>query len=110
MHDLSFFRANLDSIAQRLSTRGYQLDLEQFRALDAERRAALTEAEKLKAQRNELSAQIPQLKAEGKDISAIQQESGALKEGITALDEKAKFADETFRELMAGVPNIPQES
>ena len=35
MHDLSFFRTNLDSIAQRLATRGYQLDVEQFRALDA---------------------------------------------------------------------------
>ena len=52
MHDLSFFRANLDSIAQRLATRGYQLDLEQFRALDAERRAALTQSEQLRAQKN----------------------------------------------------------
>ena len=70
MHDLSFFRTNLDSIAQRLATRGYQLDVEQFRALDAERRAALTEAEQLKAQNNAKSAQIPKLREEGKDISA----------------------------------------
>src|SRR5580700_1414148 len=110
MHDLSFFRANLDSIAQRLATRGYQLDVEQFRALDTERRAALTDAEQLKAQRNELSAQIPKLRAEGKDISAIQQESRALGDQIKLLDEKAKAADESFRDLMAGVPNIPQES
>jgi seryl-tRNA synthetase len=110
MHDLSFFRANLDSIAQRLVTRGYQLDLEQFRALDAERRAALTEAEQLKAQKNEKSAQIPKLRAEGQDISAIQQESRAMSERIAALDEKAKAIDESFRELMAGVPNTPHES
>lgn len=110
MHDLSFFRANLDSIAQRLATRGYQLDLDQFRALDQERRAAVTEAEQLKAKRNELSAQIPKLKAEGKDISAVQQESSGLRDRIGALDEKAKTADESFRDLMAGVPNIPHES
>jgi seryl-tRNA synthetase len=110
MHDLSFFRTNLDSIAQRLATRGYQLDVEQFRALDTERRNALTEAEKLKAQRNELSAQIPKLKAEGRDISAIQQESGAMRDRIALLDEKAKAVDESFRDLMAGVPNIPHES
>jgi seryl-tRNA synthetase len=110
MHDLSFFRTNLDSIAQRLATRGYQLDVEQFRALDTERRNALTEAEKLKAQRNELSAQIPKLKAEGKDISAIQQESGAMRDRIALLDEKAKAVDESFRDLMAGVPNVPHES
>jgi seryl-tRNA synthetase len=110
MHDLSFFRANLDAIAQRLATRGFQLDVEQFRALDAERRAALTEAEQLKAQRNELSAQIPKLKAAGQDISAIQQESRAKGDVITGLDEKAKALDEAFRELLAGVPNIPNES
>jgi seryl-tRNA synthetase len=110
MHDLASFRANLDSVAQRLATRGYQLDVEQFRALDAERRAALTEAEHLKGQKNEKSAQIPKLRAAGKDISAIQQESRAMGERITVLDEKAKAVDESFRDLMAGVPNIPHES
>jgi seryl-tRNA synthetase len=110
MHDLASFRANLDSIAQRLATRGYQLDVEQFRALDAERRAALTEAEQLKAEKNEKSAQIPKLRAAGQDISAIQQESRAMGDRITALDEKAKAVDESFRDLMAGVPNIPHES
>jgi seryl-tRNA synthetase len=110
MHDLSFFRTNLDSIAQRLATRGYQLDVDGFRALDTERRAALTEAEQLKARRNELSAQIPKLRAEGKDISAVQQESGSMRDRIAALDEKAKTVDESFRDLMASVPNIPHES
>jgi seryl-tRNA synthetase len=78
--------------------------------LDAERRAALTEAEHLKGQKNEKSAQIPKLRAAGKDISAIQQESRAMGERITVLDEKAKAVDESFRDLMAGVPNIPHES
>ncbi len=110
MHDLSFFRANLDSIAQRLATRGYQLELEQFRALDTERRAALTQAEQLKAQVNAKSAQVAQLRKQGQDTSDIQQEVRAIGESVSALDQKAKSADESFRALMAGVPNIPHES
>jgi seryl-tRNA synthetase len=110
MHDLSFFRANLDSIAQRLATRGYQLDIEQFRALDAERRAALTDAEQLKAQKNAKSAEVGKLRKDGRDTEAIQQEVRLIGERIAALDEKAKALDESFRELIAGVPNIPQES
>ena len=51
MYDLSFFRNNLDAIATRLADRGFTLDVEAFRKLDAERRAALTESEQLKAQR-----------------------------------------------------------
>jgi seryl-tRNA synthetase len=110
MHDLSFFRANLDSIAQRLATRGYQLDLDQFRALDSERREALTQAEQLKAQVNARSAEIGKLRKAGQDTTVLQQDSGALKDRISALDEKAKAVDESFHDLMAGVPNLPHES
>jgi seryl-tRNA synthetase len=110
MHDLSFFRTNLDSIAQRLATRGYQLDVDQFRALDSERRAALTEAEQLKAQVNAKSAEVAKLRKQGQDTSDIQQQVRATGERASALDQKAKSADESFRDLMAGVPNIPHES
>jgi seryl-tRNA synthetase len=110
MHDLSFFRSNLDSIAQRLATRGFQLDVEQFRALDAERRAALTDAEQLKAQKNAKSAEVGKLRKDGQDTTAIQQEVRQIDDRITVLDEKAKALDDSFRELIAGVPNIPHES
>ena len=110
MHDLSFFRANLDSIAQRLATRGYQLDVDQFRTLDDERRSALTEAEQLKAQKNAKSAEVGKLRKEGHDTAAIQEEVRQISDRITVLDEKAKAADVSFRDLMAGVPNIPHES
>src|SRR5579862_6300576 len=110
MHDLSFFRSNLDSIAQRLATRGFQLDLDQFRALDEERRAALTEAEQLKAQVNAKSAEVAKLRKQGQDTSDIQQEVRAIGERVSALDQRAKSADEAFRGLLAGVPNIPHES
>jgi len=110
MHDLSFFRSNLDSIAQRLATRGFQLDLEQFRALDSDRRKALTEAEQLKAQKNAKSAEVGQLRKEGQDTAAIQREIRQIDDLIAVLDEKAKVVDDSFRELMAGVPNIPHES
>jgi seryl-tRNA synthetase len=110
MHDLAFFRTNLDAIAQRLATRGFQLDVEQFRSLDAERRSALTEAEQLKAQKNARSAEVGKLRKEGQDTSAIQQEVRQISDSIAVLDEKAKAADVFFRDLMAGVPNIPHES
>src|ERR1700752_4893926 len=52
MYDLTFFRNNLDAIAKRLADRGFTLDVEAFRKLDVERRAALSESESLKARRN----------------------------------------------------------
>jgi seryl-tRNA synthetase len=94
MHDLSHFRANLDSVAQRLATRGFQLDVPQFRALDTERRAAVTEAEQLKAQRNAESAEISKLRSQKIDTTERQQAQRAMGERIAALDEKVKGLDE----------------
>ncbi len=110
MHDLSFFRANLDSIAARLATRGFTLDVAQFRELDSERRAAVTDAEQLKAQRNSESAEISKLRKQGVDTSEQQQKVRAMGERVSALDERVKALDESFREMLAGIPNIPHES
>src|SRR5258708_6319088 len=110
MHDLSHFRNNLDAIAQRLATRGFQLDIAQFRELDSQRRAAVTESEQLKAGQNRASAEIGKLRSQGVDTTELQQKSRALGDRMTALDEKVKTLDESFRSLLAGVPNIPHES
>ncbi|HUJ49224.1 MAG TPA: serine--tRNA ligase [Bryobacteraceae bacterium] len=110
MHDLSQFRANLDAYAARLAARGFQLDVAQFRELDTERRAVVTEAEQLKAQRNTESQEISKLRKQGVDTSEQQQKVRAMGERIAALDEKVKALDEKFRDLLAGIPNIPHES
>jgi seryl-tRNA synthetase len=110
MHDLSQFRTNLEAIAQRLSTRGFTLDVAEFRALDSERRAAVTESEQLKAKKNSESAEIGKLLKQGGDASERQQQVRALADRISALDEKVKTLDDSFRTMLAGIPNIPHES
>jgi seryl-tRNA synthetase len=113
MHDMGTFRANLDAIAERLSTRGMTLAVEQFRALDTERRAAITESEGLLRDRNEVSREVGKLRKEGKsdaDTAALQERSRMLGDRIAALNGRAEELDAQYRELMAGVPNIPHES
>ena len=110
MHDLSFFRGNLDAIAARLATRGFQLDVTEFRELDAQRRAALTEAEELKRQVNAESQQIGKLKRDGADTTQQQEKVRLIKERISALDAKANELEDSFRALLAGIPNVPHES
>src|SRR5947209_1504393 len=110
MHDLQAFRANLDAIAGRLAARGFSLDIARFRELDAQRRAALTEAEQLKAQRNSASQEIAKLRKAGTDTSDQQQKVRDIGDRITALDENVKTLDDQFRSLLAGIPNTPHES
>jgi seryl-tRNA synthetase len=110
MLDLSYFRANLDAVAARLADRGFVLDVEAFRSLDAERRAALTEAERLKARRNAESAEIAKKRKAGEDTSAAQAAVREIGERIAELDKRAAEVDARFRELMTGIPNVPHES
>jgi seryl-tRNA synthetase len=110
MHDLSYFRSNLETVAQRLADRGFTLDVEVFRTADSKRRAALTEIEALKAQRNAESQQIGKKKKAGEDTEALQAAVRGIGEQITSLDEQVKAIDEEFKLTLAGIPNLPHES
>jgi seryl-tRNA synthetase len=86
------------------------LNLEQFRELDADRRAALTEAEGLKNRRNADSQEIAKLRREGQDTAAQQAAVREIGDRISSLDERVKRVDERFREVLAGIPNVPHVS
>jgi seryl-tRNA synthetase len=110
MHDLAFFRANFERIAERIATRGNLANLDQFLELDRSRRAAIAEAEELKARRNAESAEIARLRKEGQDTSGRQQKVRKIGARIAQLDEQVKTLDDAFREFLAGIPNVPHES
>jgi seryl-tRNA synthetase len=110
MHDLAYFRANFDRIAERLATRGTALNLDQFRQLDARRRAAISQSEQLKSRRNQQSAQIAERRRRGEDTAEQQKQVRAIGEEIASFDEQVKTLDDEFRQMLAGIPNIPHES
>ena len=83
MHDLNFFRNNLESIRERLGKRGFELDITAFQELDRKRRQAVTESEQLKAERNAASVEISKLRKSGVDTSERQQQVRAMGEKIS---------------------------
>jgi seryl-tRNA synthetase len=110
MHDLNFFRNNLEQLRERLAGRDYTLDVDTFRELDNRRRQCLTEAEQLKAERNRATAEIGKLRQTGADTAERQQQVRAMGERITELDNAAAKLDLEFQELLARIPNVPHES
>jgi seryl-tRNA synthetase len=110
MHDLGVFRANLDAIAARLATRGLTVPLDEFHSLDQRRRAAITESEQLRAEQNAMSREIARLRREGVDTAAAQQRSREMSDRIAQLATDVESADSSFKEMLAGIPNVPHES
>ena len=110
MYDLAWFRANFDRIAERLQTRSNPPNLDGYRELDRRRRAAIAESEQLKARRNAETVEIGKLRREGVDTSERQQQVRGIGERIALLEAEQKAAEESFREMLTGIPNLPHES
>jgi len=110
MHDLAYFRNNFERIAGRLAARGGALNLDGFRELDRKRRAAISEAEQLKARKNAESAEVGLLRREGVDTTERQKAIRAIDQQIAALDEQRNALDDEFQQMLSSVPNIPHES
>ncbi len=112
MLDLGFVRANLALVKEKLSHRGAGAEtlLDGFEELDTRRRDAITQVEKLKAERNQISAEVAQLKKSGQDATALMDKTRALKEDAERLEAVTATAEEAMRAVLHQIPNLPHES
>jgi seryl-tRNA synthetase len=112
MLDLSFVRENLPVVEEKLRQRGMDpaAVMRDFRAVDTQRRQAITEAETSKAQRNKASEEIAKLKKSGQDATAAMAETKDLREKIQTLEKTAGDLDARLRDILAGIPNLPHAS
>ncbi|OZI61957.1 serine--tRNA ligase [Bordetella genomosp. 11] len=110
MLDPTLLRKDLQTVVDRLKTRGVQFDMERFNALESRRKSVQTETESLQARRNALAKQIGQLKAKGEDASAVMAESQALPARLKQLEEDLAEVQESLTELLRVVPNLPHPS
>ncbi len=110
MLDLNLLRKDVHAVAARLQTRGFSFDVDQFLALEAERKAIQIETESLQARRNALAKQIGQRKARGEDASDLFAESKAIPGRLKNLEETLDQVQQKLTALLQQVPNLPHES
>jgi len=110
MHDLNYFRNHLDAVLDRLATRGFSIDRGQFRQLDHDRRAAMTESQTLAAQINAESKEIGKLRQAGADTAPQQEKVKQLKQRVAELEISVQALDDQFQKILQGIPNLPHES
>jgi seryl-tRNA synthetase len=113
MLDLNYVRGNLERVRAALDARGFPTAaLDDFAALDAERRRAIAESDALNARRNASSREIGALMKEGKkeEAESRRKEVAELKERMAELERARDDAERRMEELLAAVPNVPHES
>ena len=112
MHDIKAIRENPDRFERAWAAKGLSGKAAAAVALDASLRAALTASETAQARRNDLSKQIGQAKAardEARAADLLAQVETLKGEGAQAADDQARLSAE-LRDLLAALPNIPDDS
>lgn len=110
MLDIKKVREDFESVRNAILRRGKgDFGISEVIYWDKKRREILAEVEQLKNKQNTVSREVPKLKKEGKDVTELFKSMKELSKKIKELDEKVTEATEKQKEILLGVPNIPNE-
>jgi seryl-tRNA synthetase len=110
MIDIQLLRKDIDTVAAKLATRKFQLDVAGFNALEGERKAIQMRTEELQSKRNSLSKQIGMLKGKGEDTSAVMADVAGLGDELKNNEAALAVVQERMSAFLQAVPNLPHES
>ena len=110
MLDLNFVRENFDVVQAALANRNFPLDtLNEFAALDIERRRVIGESDGINQLRNAASKEIGALMQSGdRNAAEVKKaEVAGLKDKQSALESQRDAAEAAMRNILINLPNIP---
>jgi seryl-tRNA synthetase len=110
MLDPKYVLEHLESVQNRLATRGQRISFDDLVRLSREKKDVLKKAEELRSVRNKASEEVSRLKKQGQDAAAIIAEMRRVGDEIAALDERLKAFDEELKTILLNIPNVPHES
>ncbi|MGA3036169.1 MAG: serine--tRNA ligase [Vulcanimicrobiaceae bacterium] len=110
MLDIALIRRDPEGVRRAAARKGDASFVDRVLTLDVERRAALTEAERLKAEKNGLTQQISRATDRAAEAARLKPEIAALDEQIVEANARVPLVEERLNELLADVPNLPDPS
>lgn len=110
MLDIKFVRDNSEKVQEALKNRGSVMSLDDFLALEKERRQILGEVEGLKSARNNVSQQISVIKKNKENAEELVLQMRQVGEEISKLDSRLKEVETELKDILLGIPNVPNES
>ena len=116
MLDIRFIRENPDAVKENIKKKFQDAKLplvDEVIALDAQNRAAITEASELRSKRNSLSKQIGILMGQSKKDPSKKDEAEKVKADVVAINERLEGLEaletelaEKIRRIMLQIPNM----
>ena len=112
MLEPTYVRDNIETVRERLKTRGVDLsrELEQLASLEAERRRLIPAVETLKREQNTASEEVAHAKKQGLDVASIFEANKQRGQQIKQLEVELNRIEEQRARILALIPNLPHES
>jgi seryl-tRNA synthetase len=102
MIDIQFIRDNPELVQQNSAKKGYEVDIEQLLGFDAKRRELLGVVEDLRMQRNQIADSMKGSRPSEEQI----QKGKDLKEQLAGLEHQLSSIEQSYSEMLGGVPNM----
>ena len=110
MLDARLLRSDPVAVAANLARRGFNLDVDRFRALEERRKVAQVAADETRSARNAHAKKVGMAKSKGEDVTGLIEEGNALARKLEGLDKELAAVQAEFDELVLGLPNMLHES
>jgi len=107
MLDPALLRGQLATVADRLATRGYTLDVAAIESLESERKAVQSATQELQNLRNTRSKAIGIAKGKGEDASALMAEVAAIAGQLSDNEQRLAEVQQRLGAIALQLPNLP---
>ncbi|MBU0485997.1 MAG: serine--tRNA ligase [Proteobacteria bacterium] len=111
MLELRFIRENLDLVKEKTNFRGPgKSRINDFAAIDLQRRELLSEVEALRNKRKIVSQEIAQLKKSGESADNLVAEMRQVGDRIKEIEGKLNEIETELNDIVMGIPNLCHDS
>lgn len=110
MLDLKKVCDNIEYVEERLSGRSGHFPIAEVAQKAKRRKEIIKQVEALKAEKNKVSAEIAEIKRNGGSCDDLIKKMRDEGDKIKALDDELSEVENSLKELMYAIPNLPDES
>ena len=110
MLESKLLRGNIDFVVEQLKRRNFSFEVDEFNALEEQRKIIQVQTQELQNLRNTKSKSIGQAKASGENIEPLLEEVSELGEKLDDAKAQLHVIQLKISEIVLSIPNIPHSS
>lgn len=110
MIDPKLLRTELDTVAEKLAKRGYELDKAFWQQVEEQRKSIQVKTEELQAKKNAGAKQVGLMKRNGENTDALMAEMANISSDMKQAEDALKALQEKIQAAALTIPNLPDDS